>query len=117
MRESPPTSRRPRGAPKLPAVLVASSLLAAACGAASDTAAGDIDEAAQTSETEVTEAAGPAPPESAEAAPDSTAEAAVEEHLFPDLDTVKVSDGSTLNLATELAGGDKPVLFWFYAPH
>ncbi|MGI9595971.1 MAG: hypothetical protein ACR2QK_07410 [Acidimicrobiales bacterium] len=43
--------------------------------------------------------------------------APADNHLFPDLTTVNISDGSTLNLAEELAGGDTPVLLWFYAPH
>lgn len=38
-------------------------------------------------------------------------------NLFPDVDVVKVSDSTTLNLATELGGGTLPVLLWFWAPH
>ncbi len=39
------------------------------------------------------------------------------EHLFPDVDVVDIKTGATLNLASELAGGAKPVLLWFWAPH
>ena len=38
-------------------------------------------------------------------------------NLFPDIDVVRVSDSTTLNLATELGGGTVPVLLWFWAPH
>jgi hypothetical protein len=51
-------------------------------------------------------------PQSDGAAEDSTAV-----NLFPDLDVVRVDDGSPLNLAAELGGGDRPVLLWFWAPH
>jgi hypothetical protein len=38
-------------------------------------------------------------------------------NLFPDVDVLNVSDGSTINLAAELGGGDKATLLWFWAPH
>ncbi len=100
-------------------------LLASACGAettttvdaapASDQTAGDAAPAS--------EPVGPAEPaadESAETTEEASAAdepAAVTQHLFPDLDTVNIVDGSTINLAAELAGGDKPILLWFWAPH
>lgn len=39
------------------------------------------------------------------------------EHLFPDSEVIRVADGSATSLAAELAGGDRPVLLWFWAPH
>ena len=58
-----------------------------------------------------------APEESGEAE-EAEGPAPVADHNFPDLNTVNVADGSTVNLAAqELAGGDTPVLLWFYAPH
>lgn len=38
-------------------------------------------------------------------------------NVFPDLTTTNIVDGSTVNLADQLAGGDTPVLLWFFAPH
>lgn len=43
--------------------------------------------------------------------------AAPSENLFPDIDVVNIADGSTLNLAAELGGADRPTLLWFWAPH
>jgi len=39
------------------------------------------------------------------------------ENLFPDVDVVNIADGSSVNLAAELGGGDKATLLWFWAPH
>lgn len=39
------------------------------------------------------------------------------EHLFPSVDVVDIATGETINVAAELAGGDTPVLLWFWAPH
>ena len=39
------------------------------------------------------------------------------DHLFPDVDVLDIQTGATLNIASELAGGDRPVLLWFWAPH
>ncbi len=38
-------------------------------------------------------------------------------NLFPDLDVVNVADGNTVNLASELGGGERATLLWFWAPH
>lgn len=89
------------------------ALVAAACGtevaptvqAAETTGATESSAAAETSSDSAggeQEAEGPAP---------------VIDHLFPDVNTLNIVDGSTINLATELAGGDTPVLLWFWAPH
>jgi len=101
------------------ATVLAAALLAAACGSGdgsdADVTAADepTTEASASSEEPTTDepSAEDAPAEEAEEAAD------VGPHLFPELTTVNVADGSTLNLATELAGGDTPVLLWFYAPH
>lgn len=56
----------------------------------------------------------------AEEAASSTAKESNEivvEHLFPDTDVIDIQTGQTLNLAAELAGGDRPILLWFWAPH
>ncbi|MEM8925821.1 MAG: hypothetical protein AAGD35_20140 [Actinomycetota bacterium] len=90
------------------------ALVAAACGAeasestdaaAPDAAAG-TDTPATTGAAAGTEA--PAPSEGA-------AEPA--QNLFPDVDVALIADGSTVNLAEELGGGELPVLLWFFAPH
>lgn len=62
----------------------------------------DVAESSDSSGDEEAEAAGPAP---------------VISHVFPNLETVNIVDGQPLNLADELAGGDTPVLLWFWAPH
>lgn len=46
---------------------------------------------------------------------ETTSEPAV--NLFPDVEVTNIVDSSSLNLATELGGGDLPVLLWFWAPH
>ena len=38
------------------------------------------------------------------------------ENLFPDLDVQRISDGATVNLASELGGGELPVLLWVLGP-
>ena len=43
--------------------------------------------------------------------------ATLPDHLFPDVDVVEIATGEPLNLADELAGGDRPILLWFWAPH
>lgn len=103
------------------AVIAAVAIVAVACGSgavttelAADpaptqdpepTAGGDSEESATSTE---------APTES-QADDGATSEPAV--NLFPDVDVVNIADASTLNLATELGGGDLPVLLWFWAPH
>ncbi len=124
------------------AILVVTALVAAACGGESAT----VDTAAQASDAQ-TPAADEATQESEDAAsddsssegstadqetseaetpeaagPDEDAEEAAEpepvgDHEFPDLGTVNIADGSAVNLADQLAGGDTPVLLWFFAPH
>lgn len=53
----------------------------------------------------------------AEPAEEAAGPAPVGEHFFPNLTTVDIATGSTINLSEELAGGDTPVLLWFFAPH
>jgi len=101
------------------ALLLALSLAAAACGSgdASSSAAPTLAPSSDSSadESGATEAA--APDDSAEAggADASAAEPAV--NLFPDIDVLSVTDGSSVNLAAELGGSDKATLLWFWAPH
>ncbi|MEM7341122.1 MAG: hypothetical protein AAF467_20865 [Actinomycetota bacterium] len=103
----------------LAAVIGVAALIAAACGGTT------VDEVAANGaeSTESTAAAESSSSTStADAAPDATesedaAEVAPVENLFPDVDVVNIQDGSTLNLAEELGGGDQAVLLWFFAPH
>ena len=112
---------------RLLAGLGAVALVAAACGSGTTTtevaanspdsqapqtaAANETSESTANETSESTTAAVAPEGEVAEAAPES------ETNLFPSVDVVNVHDGSTLNLAAELGGGDLPVLLWFWAPH
>jgi hypothetical protein len=89
-----PEILRARSRSSLVATIVALGLIASACGAEDGSAAGD----------DATEG-------------DAADDVAATENLFPDIDVVNIVDGSTVNLAQELGGGDKPVLLWFWAPH
>ncbi len=51
------------------------------------------------------------------AAGETSSSDAVSENVFPDIDVVEITTGGSLNLKQELAGGDRPVLLWFWAPH
>ena len=101
---------------------MALSLVAAACGSEADsvdvvsegTAPETSTESSDGTQAPTTETDGPVV--SSQDEDDETA-APVENHRFPDLNTVNIVDGATLNLAEELAGGDTPVLLWFWAPH
>ncbi len=115
-----PSFKRPIGAS---GVALAMALVAAACG--SGTA--DTTDAGSSTGQEATPAAAassaaPAATEdatedAAESEPEAEGPSPVAPHSFPDLDTVTIGDGAPLNLADELAGGDTPVLLWFFAPH
>lgn len=104
---------------------LALGLVASACGsgATSQTTAAepdsDVTESSEASNQEESTAdvEGPVADESEDAASAEEETAAPANHLFPDLNTVNIVDGSTLNLADELAGGDTPILLWFWAPH
>ncbi len=107
---------------RLAGIALALSLVAAACGSETDSvdvaSEGSAPETSALStadaETPASESEEPAAPGSDE---DDETAAPVENHSFPDLDTVNIVDGASLNLAQELAGGDTPVLLWFWAPH
>lgn len=124
-----PSFKRPIGAS---GVVLAMALVAAACGSGS----ADTTDAGSSTEPEATPAessaapadgddADSAEPEADEAEPEAAGSEEAEAegpspvgpHSFPDLDTVTISDGAPINLADELAGGDTPVLLWFFAPH
>jgi len=104
-------------------LLVALSLGASACGtgdAASSAAptlstapAGAADESGAS--TDSSDDSAPTSAESESAADAPSAEPI--ENLFPDVDVVNIADGSSVNLAAELGGGDKATLLWFWAPH
>ncbi|NNF53877.1 MAG: hypothetical protein HKN03_05475 [Acidimicrobiales bacterium] len=49
--------------------------------------------------------------------PDSVGRGGETINLFPDLDVLSVATGESLNLRSELSGGELPVLLWFWAPH
>jgi hypothetical protein len=108
---------------------VSLSLVAAACGGADEAVSTDTasdTESAPASESE-TGSAAPEPAEPAESDPSASADGqtdgevaadpAADSHSFPDLATTNIADGSTINLADQLAGGGTPVLLWFFAPH
>ena len=126
-----PDPRRPGASRKRSAALLLSLALGAtACGAsdeaATPTLATDAPAAVSPDADEAqpeNDAAAAAPetegPVSAEEEPideEAAPEVAVE-NLFPDVDVLDIADGSTVNLAAELGGGDKATLLWFWAPH
>ena len=92
------------------------ALIAAACGSSSPEASSPTTATSRTSTTS---------PGSASSATSSnpssdtatSADSAASENLFPDIDVAVVGTGDTVNLKKELAGGDTPVLLWFWAPH
>jgi hypothetical protein len=110
-----------RAAPRrgLVAALLALALGLAACGDDSTEASGATTETAAPAATAGDDAAGDQTDEAtASTDGDASDQADVPgENLFPDVDVVDISDGSTVNLADELGGGTKPVLLWFWAPH
>ncbi len=129
-----PEILRARPRRRLVASIVAVAVSAAACGSdATEPNEATGAATAQDSESASTVAApadgGPADDESADgseagrsdegasADDDSADDDAPVENFFPDLEVVDIADGSTLNLADELGGGDRPVLLWFWAPH
>ena len=95
---------------RLVALAGALALGAAACGGSTETA---VDIAAPSSSTAdtTTGAAG------GTGSTAGSSETSAGENLFPDIEVVNVADSSTLSLSQELAGGDLPVLLWFWAPH
>lgn len=115
---------RPGRRRSLVVALAALAVIASACGGAgSETATADPTEpteappttarAVETTATDatVTDAAA----EDEATAPGSESDPG--ENLFPDIEVVDVADGATINLSSELGGGDLPVLLWFWAPH
>ncbi len=120
----------------LVASLLALLLVASACGADSDEAVTAADESSPASDGDSSDESGAEGSGSDESGSEGTAEASAEdaaagteededgaasetagENLFPDIDVVNIVDGSNVNLAAELGGGDLPVLLWFWAPH
>ncbi len=117
------------GLGKLPALVAGVALLATACGSgASSPELGGIPNSPSTEVSAVGSETGDGGADAGtEARAESTAGSTGEEaagpveptldHLFPDVDVLDIQTGATLNIATELAGGDRPVLLWFWAPH
>lgn len=91
---------------------LALALLASACGAG-DSGGTTIEQAA--AEQDVVAEPAESADDGAEA--EQAGPKVPTAHLFPDLQTVRVTDGEAINLADELAGGDTPILLWFFAPH
>ncbi len=104
----------------LVATIGAMSMVVAACGSteAAETEPQEVVEAQESGGT-VEEAAGEGTGEAVEDSSEGAAEESSEEvvNLFPDVDVVNVVDGTTVNVADQLGGGDLPVLLWFWAPH
>lgn len=116
-----PEILRARSRQGLVAALLTVGLVASACGSdASETTAADAETTAAETETTAPETGAAADTEaeseSTEGEATDTPEPATE-NLFPDVDVVNIVDGSTVNLAQELGGGNLPVLLWFWAPH
>ncbi len=121
------------GIRKLSAMVVGVSMLATACGSGATNPELGAGLSSPSSEPSVVTSASDSTSDSdsadngtataADAGSESTDEAAagpvapISDHLFPDVDVVDIQTGATLNIATELAGGDRPVLLWFWAPH
>ncbi len=123
------------------ALLLALSLGAAACGSdgsstatGGDSSGGDSstaesaspDESSSDADSDGADSAGDADETADQTADDSTDDGSADEaadgdtaavNLFPDVDVLNIADGATINLSDELAGGDRPVLLWFWAPH
>ena len=104
--------------PRLGLAALAGSItfLAAACGTGTDTGVGTAATPAPAQSTDATTSTttGGGSPDPTETTSGAETAAA---NLFPDLDVTLIADGSTINLADELGGGDRPVLLWFWAPH
>ncbi len=113
-----------------PAAVAAVAILVSACGTDSTnddaSARGDGASVAASSGDEG-DAAAPAddaaaePADEGEGAPESASEPATEVAAaavnVPAVEVLDVADGSVINLAEELAGEDRAILFWFWAPH
>ncbi len=113
-------------------VVAALALVVSACGTDSTTddasaqgedgasvvaSSEDQGEAAETAEDGGAAAAdgyGEGAPESASEPATDVAAAAVN---VPAVEVLDIADGSVINLADELAGDDRAILFWFWAPH
>ncbi len=89
-------------------------MVAAACGGSTETTVDIATQEPAPAGSDIGEEAssGPVAPASSDQSTD-----APESSLFPNIEVVNVADSSMLNLSTELAGGDLPVLLWFWAPH
>lgn len=91
------------------------ALIAAACGSSPPEASSPT---AATSPTSATSSGSSSTISSNPSSDTATsADSAASENLFPDIDVAVVGTGDTVNLKQELAGGDTPVLLWFWAPH
>jgi hypothetical protein len=82
--------------------------------AASSEDRGDAAETADDGGDAAADTDGEGAPETASEPETEAAAAAVN---VPAVEVLDVADGSVINLADELAGEDRAVLFWFWAPH
>jgi hypothetical protein len=106
-------------------IVMGVALIAAACGSSdpvteASAPADETDTSTSSSAAPTTDDAdgAQAEPSDSETAEETTPPAAdATPHVFPDLSTTSIVDGTTINLADQLAGGDTPVLLWFFAPH
>lgn len=100
-------------------ILLALAVTMTACGSGGDTAVDLADPTVATSsDPDSTTTTGPAA-ETTSTPPDRTTESTPvpPENVFADIDVIDVYTGEWVNLEAELAGGDTPVLLWFWAPH
>lgn len=113
---------------RLVALVFAVAALTAACGAGTSneasfgesvegvTSQSGGSQAGSSQSSAGSEAAGVADTD-VDAVDDLSSPSSVPTHLFPDMDVIDIQTGATINLAAELAGGDTPILLWFWAPH
>ena len=94
------------------------ALGAAACASTQTSSTPTLDTTATTTVSTATPASeAPATTTPPTSAPSSTSTTEPTINLFPDIDVLNIADGATLNLASELGGGDAATLLWFFAPH
>ena len=100
---------------RLLAGVVAAAMVFAACGTDTTETATGAENATESSAQASTDSGTTAETVASEAGAaegDATASSS-----FPNLDTVNIATGESVNLAAELAGGTTPVMLWFFAPH
>lgn len=102
------------------AILLTLAVALAACASGEDTTVAPADPTVATaSNPDPATATGPAAETTSSTPPDGAtgSDPIPTENVFADIDVLDVYTGEWVNLEAELAGGDTPVLLWFWAPH